>query len=880
MRKNKSLCRVIAAALMLVLCLSVLPVAAHAEDLGSIKIISLGNSFSADAQYYLYSILKSMGYTDIKVANLFIPGCTLATHLTHARTNDAAYQFIVSSTESGGKKITTDNFTIKDALESDSWDWFTFQQLSAKSGLADTFGGLPELVGIVKGWAAKTSPDIQYAWHMTWAYQQDYESFYKKNYNGSQMTMYNQILSCAQSCVLNNPDVSSTFSRLIPNATAVQNARTSWLGDNLTRDGYHLGYVAGKGVPGRYIAALTFARVLTGREFPTNLYAPDNVNDTLKGIALESVNNAIICPFAITQSSYLTNESSVFNSPEEAFAARGLNRADYDELALFYTNHSWYNGRTFSVNKTSSAYYNLDFTARHDTEWGITRDALPDGSMIYIANGYNWRGDYTDGIEEARPDKVSTTLTEVTDSWWNGHTIRGFNITRDDGGEIASQFDRASEIFRIFVPKTARTGAAASVGETEYTTLADAIAAAETTPTTITLCADLRERVTIPTGAHITIDPNGYSMNLGTIYQQAGSSYNGIEAPEGLEDVSFGGKTYAQFIPDENVTVLQSLTASNGIKVNAAVEDKGYMHYFAYLRWTEDKQPKMEVIEGEKHDNLIVFPLIEKKAKNMGDEHRVTILGIDAAGGAHIAHDATLSIRDYAQTVLEDYIDWSFETDNSALSKYYGANLGRLMAAMLSYGAASQQRFGYETDDLVNSALPAEAAAKLAERYDASALAAARQETTTTVTGDASLLYGASCILGEDIALRFYFRLPDEVLDGLTVTVSYTSCAGEEITQTLTGSELTPSGGYRCCTVSSLKAADVCVPITLTLERGGETLLTATDSVANYTARAQRLSAEADVADAMLIYGLAARAYFTPADQPIGEENELDTILW
>ena len=59
--------------------------------------------------------------------------------------------------------------------------------------------------------------------------------------------MYNAIIETTQSFILPN----SQFSMIVPVGTAIQNARTSYLGDNLNRDGTHLDY----GI-GRYIAAL------------------------------------------------------------------------------------------------------------------------------------------------------------------------------------------------------------------------------------------------------------------------------------------------------------------------------------------------------------------------------------------------------------------------------------------------------------------------------------------------------------------------------------------------------------------------------------------------------------------------------------------------
>ena len=86
---------------------------------------------------------------------------------------------------------------------------------------------------------------------------------------------------------------------LFPVGTAVQNARTSYLGDTLTRDGFHLS------IPyGRYIAALTWGRVLTGKSVEGIAYAPEGVDENLKAIAIESVENAVKSPFEVTQSSF------------------------------------------------------------------------------------------------------------------------------------------------------------------------------------------------------------------------------------------------------------------------------------------------------------------------------------------------------------------------------------------------------------------------------------------------------------------------------------------------------------------------------------------------------------------------------------------------
>ena len=73
---------------------------------------------------------------------------------------------------------------------------------------------------------------------------------------------------------------------VIPSGTAIQNARTSSLGDTLTRDGYHLSVI------GRYIAGLTYAYKLTGVSIENIEYAPYGVTEEVRKICIKSVQNA------------------------------------------------------------------------------------------------------------------------------------------------------------------------------------------------------------------------------------------------------------------------------------------------------------------------------------------------------------------------------------------------------------------------------------------------------------------------------------------------------------------------------------------------------------------------------------------------------------
>ena len=63
------------------------------------------------------------------------------------------------------------------------------------------------------------------------------------------------------------------FTQIIPLGTAVQNARTGQLGDELTMDGYHLNDL------GDYIAAVCWAKAMTTCDLSALDYVPETLKD-------------------------------------------------------------------------------------------------------------------------------------------------------------------------------------------------------------------------------------------------------------------------------------------------------------------------------------------------------------------------------------------------------------------------------------------------------------------------------------------------------------------------------------------------------------------------------------------------------------------------
>lgn len=257
---------------------------------GALKILTIGNSFSDDAMEYVWNIANDAGVEGIYLGNLFIGSCTLDIHASNARTNAAAYDFRVN--ESGVWR-TTPRARLGDVISSFDWDFISLQQASGDSGIAESYRELPYLIEFIKEQAI-SEPVI--AWNMTWAYQQNstHGEFWK--YDKSQSKMYDMILSCVQANVKSREEIG----KIIPCGTAIQNARTSLLGDTLTRDGFHLSYGAG-----RYIAGLTLFHFLTGISLDGLTYKPSTVTEEEMQIALESAKNAVSVPYAVTPSQYV-----------------------------------------------------------------------------------------------------------------------------------------------------------------------------------------------------------------------------------------------------------------------------------------------------------------------------------------------------------------------------------------------------------------------------------------------------------------------------------------------------------------------------------------------------------------------------------------------
>ena len=126
------------------------------------NILSIGNSFSQDAQRYLHRIAKADGYS-LDTFNLYIAGCPLSRHYRNMISEEKAYILEMNGDITGFK------VSLKDALLNRDWDVVTIQQQSSKAPFYETYQPyLNEIVNHIK----KCVPNAKIAIQQTWAYEQ------------------------------------------------------------------------------------------------------------------------------------------------------------------------------------------------------------------------------------------------------------------------------------------------------------------------------------------------------------------------------------------------------------------------------------------------------------------------------------------------------------------------------------------------------------------------------------------------------------------------------------------------------------------------------------------------------------------------------------
>lgn len=407
------------------------------ENKRKFSALFIGNSYSDDTIDRSYKVAAALGIEDIEIATLYYPGCTIDEHLRFL--NEKPRNYIFRYFKDNGELSTTETdfakaqlSTMEEGIKFRDWDFIILQQGSRHSGLPGTYGNINALMSYVRSKA--TNPHVRFAFNMTWAYAAGSPNGGFGNYNHDQQTMYDGIINSMKKQVEPNKDIVA----IIPNGTAVQNARTSTVGDALTRDGAdHLTYGLG-----RYIAALTFVSKMSGvseADIRALTYAPSGLTATQIEIAKESAINAIKSPYAVTKSRYApADESSIVGKTQKT---------------LTFT-QGYYDSSRGDGNHYTIITWDGNLSPKFFATAKFTKEELPVGSVIYIADGWQYRpeGWLNGNFVSPRQSNVSTKYVIVTEEWWGNYTERAFNISKVGIPAISGEADNIPNVFKIYLP--------------------------------------------------------------------------------------------------------------------------------------------------------------------------------------------------------------------------------------------------------------------------------------------------------------------------------------------------------------------------------------------------------------------------------------------
>ena len=142
-------------------------VSSFAGEAKTVKLLTIGNSFSANATHYLGDLAKAGGHTLIHQP-LVIGGASFQVHAEKAQKHEA------DPMDKAG--LYTSGRGLRENLELQKWDYVTIQQASIKS---HDFATYQPSAGWLRDYVAEHAPQAKLMVHETWEYRKDDPRFTK-----------------------------------------------------------------------------------------------------------------------------------------------------------------------------------------------------------------------------------------------------------------------------------------------------------------------------------------------------------------------------------------------------------------------------------------------------------------------------------------------------------------------------------------------------------------------------------------------------------------------------------------------------------------------------------------------------------------------------
>lgn len=251
-------------------------------------------------------------------------------------------------------------------------------------------------------------------------------------------------------------------------------------------------------------------------------------------------------------------------------------------------------------------------------------------------------------------------------------------------------------------------------------------------------------------------------------------------------------------------------------------------HYYA-----DGREPKVERLKNLNYlQGMYYFTYSGVKSKEMADTIRVVVYD---EYGEQFSNPYYDSVQNYARRMLDKP-----ETTDAQKALYI---------EMLNYGAAAQEFFGYNLDNLANSVITGEEqkAYGMPDR------------TYTDLRQMADGYVGTTLSLENQILFNTVFS-GSVVPEGGYAVATFVNHYGNSVEEKVT--EFGSLGSYKYASFRTMAVADCAVLITITLyDQEGNVILTVTDSVESYVAR---MTENSPLYQAIMKFSDAAYRYFHP----------------
>ncbi|MBQ3124167.1 MAG: DUF4886 domain-containing protein [Clostridia bacterium] len=215
------------------------------------NILSIGNSFSQDAQRYIHKIARADG-VDLNTHNLYIGGCSLERHHRNMLSGEREYELELNGVGTGFY------VSLDEALLNRAWDVITVQQVSTGSMDYDTYQ--PYLNRLVE-YIRECVPKAKVVIHQTWACEEGSERLHGLGYE-KQIDYHNELKKAYDKAA---KDIKADF--IIPSGELFQKLISAGISP-VHRDTFHASYGTA-----RYAMGLLWYSMLTGRDITNNTFS-------------------------------------------------------------------------------------------------------------------------------------------------------------------------------------------------------------------------------------------------------------------------------------------------------------------------------------------------------------------------------------------------------------------------------------------------------------------------------------------------------------------------------------------------------------------------------------------------------------------------------